>query len=119
MSLIDRFLTTTYTITRNTSGQYKGGFYVPGPTQTMKMDGSLQPTSARELKLPEEGNRLRQYWKFYSDQPLLTNDTKSLANSDIVTIDGETYKVMNVEKYQGIGVDLPYYKSIVYREPEQ
>lgn len=119
MTLIDRFLSTTYTITRNGPSEYKGGFYVPGIQQTITMEGSLQPTNARELKMPEEGNRLKQYWKFYSDQPLLTNDTKSLANSDIVQIDGDTYKVMSSEKWQGIGFDLPYYKAILYREPEQ
>ena len=99
-------------------GSYINGFYVPGCQEEIEMMGSLQPTNPRELKLPEEGNRLKQYWKFYSDQPLYTNNTRSLANSDIVTINGETYKVMSVEIWQG-HLDLPFYKSIVYREPEQ
>lgn len=119
MTLIDRFLSTTYVITRTTSGQYQGGFYVPGPMQTLTMEGSLQPTNAKELKMPEEGDRLKQYWKFYSDTPLTTDNTVSLAKPDIVTINGETYKVMSVETWQGIGFDLPYYKSILYRTPEQ
>jgi hypothetical protein len=118
MTLIDRFLTDTYTVTRSTSGQYKGGFYVPGPNQTLKVEGSLQPTNARELKMPEEGDRLRQYWKFYADTSLSTANTVSLAHPDIVTINGDTYKVISVETWQGIGVDLPYYKHIMYREPE-
>jgi hypothetical protein len=119
VSLIEHFLTGSYQVTRHKGGVYSNGFYVPGPEETICMQGSLQPTNARELKLPEEGNRLRQFWRFYSDQPLLVNNTRSLADSDIVTIDKETYKVMSVEKWQGIAVDLPYYKAILYREPEQ
>lgn len=119
MSLIERFLTGTYQVTRSTGGTYVNGFYQAGRTQTITMMGSLQPTNARELKLPEEGNRLKQLWKFYSDQPLLNNNTVSLGNSDIVLINGDTYKVMSVEIWQGVHVDLPYYKSILSREPEQ
>lgn len=100
-------------------GEYQGGFYVPGPTQTIQVRGSLQPTNARELKLPEEGNRLRQYFKFYSDQPLIAIDTKTLADSDRIQINGESYRVMSVEIWQGVYVPLPYYMSILYREAEQ
>ncbi len=119
MSLIDRFMTDTYSVTRNTSGTYDKGFYVPGPKECIQVEGSMQPTNARELKLPEEGNRLKQYWKFYTDKPILTNNTRTLANSDIVVVNGDTYKVMSVEPWQGLGVDLPHYLSILYREPEQ
>ena len=118
-SLIDHFLTNTYTVTRRTPASYQGGFYVPGQDQTLTMRGSLQPLTPRDVKMPEEGARLKQDYKFYSDSPLLVINTKSLANSDVVTIDGETYKVTSQEKYIGFKVDLPYFKMILEREPEQ
>ena len=121
MSLIDHFLTGTYKVKRSTGGSYPAGAfgqYVPGETVEIDIRGSLQPTNARELKIPEEGARLRQYWKFYSDEEIFTIRTASLGQADVVEIDGETYKVMSIEKWQGLGVDLPYFMTVLYREPE-
>lgn len=116
-TLVQRFMTGQYTVTRMSKGSYgNNGEYMPGPVETIKVMGSLQPTNARELKLPEEGNRLRQYWKLYSDAPLLTDQTRTLASGDRVQINGDSYRVMSVEIWQN--VDLPYYKSILYREPQ-
>lgn len=117
MSLIGNFLTGTYDVTRSGPGAYVSGEYVKGTTETVKMKGSLQPLNAREMKLVEEGTRLRQYFKFYSDQQLLVVNTKTLNKADVVTIDGTTFKVYSIENWKG--VDLPYFKSILYREPEQ
>jgi hypothetical protein len=116
-SLIDRFLTGMYSVTRLSAGGYEAGHYVPGKPETVQMRGSLQPTSARELKLPSEGGRLMQYFKFYSDAPLLTINTKTLAKADVVTINGDTFKVWSTEPW--LGVDIPYFKAILYREPQQ
>lgn len=115
--MIGRFMTGTYTVSRKAAGYYKDGYYQHGPDEVVTVTGSLQPTNARELKLTSDGGRLRQYWKFYSDQPLVTINTKTLAGADVVTINGDKFKVMSVESWQH--VDLPYYKSILYREPEQ
>jgi hypothetical protein len=117
MTLIGRFLTGEYAVSRSGPGFYKDGQYQPGDRETLTMRGSLQPSSARELKLPSEGGRLKQYWKFFTDQPLLTIGTKDLSSADVVEVNGETYKVMSVEIWQG--VRLPYYLSILYREPNQ
>lgn len=66
----------------------------------------------------EEGYRLKQLWRFYSDQPLLPMGDHSLATSDRVQINGDSYRVISTESWQGLGVDLPYFKSIISREPE-
>ena len=110
-------LTGTYTVKRAGAGYYRKGTYVPGAQETVELTGSLQPTNARELKLQSEGGRLRQYFKFYTDEPLLTINTKELAMADVVEINGETYKVMSAEPWAG--TDIPHYKSILYREPGQ
>jgi len=73
MSLIGRFLTGEYAVTRTTIGSYVRGRYTPGPVETIQVCGSMQPTSARELKLPEEGNRIKQCYKFYTDAPILVD----------------------------------------------
>lgn len=110
-------LTGEYTIERSGAGLYRKGRYIAGPVETVTMLGSLQPTSARELKLTSEGGRLKQYFKFFTDQPLVTVNSKDLAKADVITINGESYKVMSVEPWDG--TMMPYFKSIVYREPEQ
>jgi hypothetical protein len=108
-------LTGEYTVKRYGAGYYQEGEYIPGAQETVKMLGSLQPTSGRDLKLQSEGGRLRQYFKFYSDQPLLTINMRELAKADVVEINGDKYKVMSVIAWEG--TDIPHYKSILYREP--
>ena len=117
MSLVQRFMTRTYKVTRSKKGTYVKGRYIPGPTETIKVDGSLQPSTARELKLPDEGNRLRQVFKFYTDKPVVTNNTKTLADADKVEINGESFKAMALTPWQG--TDLDYFMTAVWREPEQ
>lgn len=117
MTIVQRFFTDTLVVKRPKSGKYVKGRYVPGPLEEVTIRGSRQPTNARELKLPEEGNRLRQYWKFYTDAPLTTGNTRSVSPPDQVTINGESYRVMSVEAWNNF--DLEYFKSILYRDPDQ
>jgi hypothetical protein len=117
MTLIQRFLTNRYTVIRKGPASYVRGNYVPGKSTILKVWGSMQPTSARELKLPEEGNRLRQYWKFYTDEPILLNSAKTLSDSDHVIINGDSYRA--ISRIQWEGTNLDYFMTILWREPEQ
>jgi len=117
MTLIDRFLTGQYTVTRTRKGTYIKGFYQAGLQETIQVRGSLQPTNGRELKLPEEGNRLKQYYKFFTDAPIVVINTRTLADSDRIEINGESYRAMSSLRWQN--VDLEHYVTIVWRQPEQ
>jgi hypothetical protein len=117
MTLIGRFLTGEYKVIRSGPGTYIKGRYVRGPREELMVWGSMQPSSARELKLPEEGNRLKQYWKFYTDEPIVLNSMKTLADSDHVIINGDEYRAMSLLHWQN--TDLDYYMTVLWREPEQ
>lgn len=117
MSLVSRFATGEYKVKRMSRGTYVKGRYSPGPVEEILVEGSLQPTNARELKLPEEGNRLKQFWKLYSDQQVVVNSAKSLADSDIVTVNGEEYRAYSLDIWQN--TDLDYFMTILWREPSQ
>lgn len=117
MTLISRFLTNDYVVLRSEPASYVKGRYVAGKKRKLIVSGSMQPTSARELKLPEEGNRLRQFWKFYTDEPILVNSMRSLADSDHVIINGDSYRAFSLTRYEG--TDLDYHMTILWREPEQ
>lgn len=117
MSLVQRFMTGEYKVVRSTKGTYVRGRYVDGKKQTITVSGSLQPSSARELKLPEEGNRLRQYFKFYTDEPICVDNMATLAEGDIVTINGDEFRAMGLTPWQG--TDLDYFMTALWREPQQ
>jgi hypothetical protein len=117
MTLIDHLLTGEYEVIRMEKGTYVKGNYVPGPSTQFKVYGSMQPKSARELKLPDEGNRLRQYWAFYTDEPILVNSMATLADSDHVIINGESYRAMSRVQWEGTFLD--YFMTILFRDPEQ
>lgn len=120
--LIPNFLTGAYKVTRMSAGYYKDGRYVPGDTETLTIRGSLQPIGGREIKLLEEGERVKDHFFFYSNEPLSIIDTKALGRSDVMEINGETYKVIDVEGWQNQpgfgGHTLPHYKTRLYREPQ-
>ena len=122
-SLISRFLSGQYTVTRSKSGSYVKGRYVEGPKETILMKGSLQPISGAEVKMLEEGERVRDHFTFYSYEPLSIIGTKNLAQADRMTINDVKYRVVTVEAWQNSGgfggVDLPHYKTILFREPQQ
>lgn len=117
MTLIQRFMTDTYTVIRSTGGQNVKGRYVPGPTEEIQVEGSLQPTSGREVKLPEEFARLHQIFKFYTDVRICSISAVTLADADRITINGEKYRAMSIDPWQG--TDLDHFKSLVWREPQQ
>ena len=116
MTIVQRFISGSYTVSRSRAGSYVTGRYVPGVIDTITIPGSLQPTNARELKLPEEGGRLKQYFKFYTDDQTFTIITSGLNRADVITIDGDTYKVWSVEPWRGFS--MQYYMAILWREPE-
>ncbi len=117
MSLTQRFMTGEYVVLRSKRGTYVRGRYTAGEPEEIKVDGSLQPSNARELKLPEEGNRLRQYFKFYTDQPVVVNSMATLSRGDKVVINGEEFRAMALTTWQG--TDLDYFMTVLWREPEQ
>lgn len=117
MTLAQRFATGEYTVVRPKKGTYVKGRYVPGPKETITVSGSLQPTNARELKLPEEGNRLKQFFKFFTDEPVLVGSTATLAAPDTVVVDGETYRAMALTTWKG--TDLDYFACVIWRDPQQ
>lgn len=120
MTLINNFLTGSYTVTRSGGGSYVNGIWTPNPSSTIEVSGSLQPMSMREAKLAaEEGERLTDMFKFYSDVDLrVISRDGGLSEGDVVTINGDAYKVLGVEKWQGLRVDLPHYKHMLKREPQ-
>ena len=117
MTLVARFMTGEYEVQRPKRGAYVRGRYVRGEVETIKVSGSLQPTNARELKLPEEGNRLKQFFKFFTDEPVLVGSTATLAEPDTVVVNGETYRAMSLLTWAG--TDLDYFATVLWREPEQ
>lgn len=117
MTLIGRFLTGEYKVIRSGPGTYVKGRYVPGKKQMLKVCGSMQPRTAREVKLPEEGNRLKQFYAFYTDEQVLTNSLATLADPDVLIVNGETYKAMAPLHWQG--TDLDHFMTVIWREPEQ
>ena len=122
--LVPSFFSGNYTITRSKSGTFDRGRYVPGPKETIQVKGSLQPIGGRDIKMLEEGERIRDHYTFYSDAAISVIDTTTQAEADVVTINGETYRVVSVEEWEnqpGFAgrIDLPHFKSILKREPQQ
>lgn len=116
MRLINKFTTGTFKVTRSLEGYYYQGMWQEGEKVTMNVSGSMQPLTAREVKLLEEGDRLKQTFKFYTSIDIRTIGSEKLSAADRIEINGESFKVLSVEYWEG--TSLPYFKSILSREPQ-
>ena len=116
--LIEAFMTGTYQDHRmGADGTYVEGNYVPGRKATLRIRGSLQPLSPREVLQLPEGERVRASWKLYTDGTLITSREAGERQADTVVIRGEEHKVMSVERWEGTAI--PYWKAILARvQPE-
>jgi len=117
MTLIGNFLTGSYKVTRRGAGYYKDGFFNHGKDQSLVVRGTMLPLSAREISMVEEGDRLKALYEFYTDVPVLVNNARSLSGADRITVNGDTYKVISIEHWQG--TRFPYFKAVIAREPQQ
>lgn len=119
MSLVDVISTfdnsASYTVTRTVKGTYTKGRYTAGGTSTFSVTGSLQPMDegdeGRELQVLPEGQHARNLRRFYTTTELFTLTPTN--DPDTISIDGETWEVLRVERWQFVGTT--HYKVIFSR----
>lgn len=121
--LISSFTTGAYEVKRSGAGFYKNGVYRKGEIEEIKMNGSLQPISGNEIKQSTDGERLKYDFKFYSFEPLVTIGTGELSQADEIEINGTSFRVVSVQEWENSigfgGVDLPHFKTMLLRNPQQ
>lgn len=105
---ITAMATGTYTVTREPAGTYEAGRYVrlsaatpPIAPTTFDIVASIQPLRGRELADLPEGQRGDELRMIYTVTELRTRSASS--ESDVVTIDGEPWTVIRVERWQSFG----------------
>ena len=123
ISPIRKFRTGKYNVSRHTNGSHVKGRYVSGALETLSIEGSMQPISGRNIDMVPEGERITDYYTFWSDIRLSLANTVSLGKSDIITINNETYKCIGtiiwINEDGFSGVKLPHYQTTLKREPQQ
>ena len=106
------FVTGTYTVTRQATGAYVAGVWVPGSGSTFTLDAGVQPINGADLRLLPEGQHVEELRKLYTATQLFTaRDNKA---PDTIAIDSESWRVIQVRKYSIRGT---YYRAIVARIP--
>jgi hypothetical protein len=80
----------SYTVTR-TAGAYVNGIWTDLAVETIRVRGSLQPMSGRDLDQLPEGERTAGQWKLYTETELRTSAT---GPADTLQARGRALKVM-------------------------
>ena len=91
-----------YTVTRVTDGGYDAdGIAIAGSSSSFSAAGSLQPVTGRELRDFPEGQRGDEIRVLYT----LTECRTRVGTHapDVITIDGEPWTVVKVEKFDAFG----------------
>lgn len=110
-SLISHFATGTYTVTRRASKTLERGRAEDGATSTLTIIASVQPASGRDLMRLPEGRRSVETRVVYTATQLLIGAQGSGFESDLISIDGNTWEVQQVQSWES--VDPPYWRCIV------
>lgn len=95
----------TFTILRRT-GRWERGSFVVDDSQTLTAVGIIQPASPEDLQLFPEGERRRGTLAIYTQTIL--HITEDPAISDEITWQGESYKVVRVDRWQEYGYCVAY-----------
>lgn len=87
-----------------------------GTEQSLIVEGNLQPLNYNEILLMPESERTKQWYKFYTAEPIRTLKEGSAGwQADEILIDGERYRFMRVKSYQ-MGI-LDHYRGDCARIP--
>lgn len=82
-------------VTRQTGpGSYSGGLYVPATTETVSINMSIQPFKGAEILALPEGERVKSYYKTYSEAPLFAANPTTKQQADTINFQGNQYVVM-------------------------
>ena len=101
--VIARFKTaTSYTVTRTAAGSYTTGLYTSGATSTFTIVASIQPFGmGRNLEAPVDGQHGSEVRVLWTTTELRTR--APLNDADTISIDSETWRVVQVERWQAFG----------------
>lgn len=110
LAVIAGFNTGTYVVTRAAVGSFTTGLYTPGATSTLNVPASVQPASGRVLRALREGQHADDVRTMYTATELKTRTPTT--EPDLVAIDGETFEVFHVKRYQVLET---YYRVLVSR----
>lgn len=92
----------TASITRYPEGAYVAGEWTPGAETTSSIEIiAPQPVKSNELDPLPEGEKVSNYRKTWSEDPLFTRN--GFEDSDRITLGGKTYQVYRVDDRATLG----------------
>lgn len=108
------FPSSPFTVKRKTtSGTWVDGRWQPSNNQTtFTITASVQRLSMKETQLLPESFRATASYRVYTETELLIANEVLTREADIITIDGEDYKIIDVEHWRQL---MPHYKAIAVR----
>lgn len=101
VGVITSFSTGTYTVTRTLAGSYTAGRYAAGAVSTFDVVACVQPVSGRDLQSLPEAQRGDEVKVVYCATELRTRTPAQ--EPDTVAIEGESYEVFRVERWDAFG----------------
>jgi hypothetical protein len=99
-TVIDRFMTGTYTVTRMAADSYVDGLKVDGSTSTFTIRAGVQPATSQEIQMLPEGARTEETLTVYTSTALKTGGEGAATERDRISIDGGVWDVKAVQTWR-------------------
>jgi hypothetical protein len=97
-------------VKRSSGSWARGGF--AATTSTLTISGYVNAAASKDIEQVPEGDRATGVMTFYSPQPLYVTQTNPAAGlSDVITYNGEDYRLMHVWNRSANG----FYKAVGVR----
>ena len=93
------------------AGAYVNGVWDESASSEISFTASVQPASAKEMLTLPEGRRDRETYRLYTSFELKTADEATEVNADRVTLNGKTFEVLSVGRWQNNVIN--HYKALV------
>lgn len=111
------FKTGTYSVARPASGSYVLGRWVPGSSASFNIDAAIQPPSSKELaralQLLPDGFSIDGSKVLYTTTEVRCGSNP--AESDLITIGSETWRVLQVSLLESWEISDDYYKALIMK----
>lgn len=94
------FPTGEYSVKRTNEGTYVNGDYVPGAEETLTIVAGIQPLTGRELQNLRRGITATEVRVVYTNRELIALDETAGIVPDIITVDGDEWRVFKCERFR-------------------
>lgn len=112
LDLVNSFSTGSYNVTRRTAGGFSRGIALATSDAIITITASIQPARGQDLLRLPEGRRSNLTRVIFTTTELFTGDADATYEADLINVDGTSWEIQHVERWEQAGAQGIAYRCI-------